>query len=75
MKRDLRRYAQGTHFRLALGAFILLFIVGLGLIYLLYGRGAAAMGLLCLMAGLAPVLLILLVFYGMDWMLKHVRPK
>ncbi len=75
MKRDLRQYAAGTHFRLALGAFVLFFVVGLGLIYLIYGRGAAAMGLLCLTAGLAPVLLILLVFYGLDWILRHARPK
>lgn len=75
MKRDLRQYARGTQVGLALGAFILLFVVGLGLIYLIYGREAAAMGLFCLTAGLAPVLLILLVFYGMEWILKHARPK
>lgn len=75
MKRDLREFARQTNVRLGLGAFILLFVVGLGLIWLIYGGGAASMGLLCLLAGLVPVVLILGVFYGLDWILKRARPK
>ena len=75
MKRDLRDYAKQTQVRLGIGAFALLFIVGLGLIWLIYGAGAASMGLLCLLAGLVPVALIVAVFYGLDWMLRHARPK
>jgi branched-chain amino acid transport system ATP-binding protein len=56
MARDLRRYASQTNFRLGVGGILLLFVVGDGLIYLIYGRGAALMGLLCLLLGLAPLL-------------------
>lgn len=75
MKRDLRAYARHTNFRLAAGAFGLLFIVGLGLIYLIYGLGAAATGLLCLLGSLVPIALILMAIYGIDWFLRRARPK
>lgn len=71
MNRDLRKYAKNTNVRLAVGAFALLFIIGLGLIYLLYGKVAAGMGLLCLLAGLIPVVLILLIFILLDWIMKR----
>lgn len=70
--RDLRKYARQTNFRLIVGALLLLFIVGDGLIYLIYGSRAALMGLLCLFAGLTPVLLILLVLLIMDWIANRV---
>ncbi len=72
MTRDLRRYTRQTNFRLILGGLFLLFIVGDGLIYLIYGRGAALMGLLCLLAGLIPVALTLLVMLLLDWVAKRV---
>lgn len=75
MKRDLREYARGTNLRLAVGALILLFVVGLGLIYLIYGPGAAALGFTCLLAGLVPIGIILLVLWGIDRILKHARSK
>lgn len=75
MKRDLREYARQTNVRLALGAFVLLFIVGVGLIYLIYGGGAASFAVFCLLAGLAPVVLILLIFLVIDWILRRVRPE
>jgi len=73
--RDLRDYAKQTGVRLTLGAFILLFIVGDGLIWLIYGKEAAGMGLTCLMAALFPVILILAVFVAIEWILKRARPK
>ncbi|MFZ5910489.1 MAG: hypothetical protein ACOYYU_10780 [Chloroflexota bacterium] len=71
MNRDLREYARKTNVRLAVGAFALLFLVGLGLIYLIYGPGAAVVGFLCLLAGLTPVALILVIFAIMDWIMKR----
>jgi hypothetical protein len=73
--RDLREYAKQTNVRLALGAFILLFVVGVGLIWLIYGGNAGGMALTCLLAALFPVILILFVFVGIEWILKHARPK
>jgi hypothetical protein len=75
MKRDLRSYAKETNLRLALGAFLLLLIIGLGLIWMIYGGGAASLGFMCIMAGLAPVVLIVAAFWGLDWILKRARPK
>lgn len=75
MKRDLREYARQTNVQLVIAAFVLLFVVGLGLIYLIYGPGAAGVGLLCLLGGLVPVALILLAFRGIDWILKRARSK
>ncbi len=75
MSKDLRKYSRDTNFRLLFGAFILLFIVGVGLIWLIYGQGAGGMALVCLLAALVPVVLILGVFLGIDWILSHARPK
>ena len=73
--KDLREYARQTNIRLAFGAFILLFVVGVGLIWAIYGERAAGMGLVCLLAALVPVLLIFGIFLGMEWILKRARPK
>ncbi len=75
MKRDLRAYARQTNVQLGIGAFILLFVVGTILIYFIYGPGAAAFGLLCLVAALVPIGLIFLAFFVMDWILKRARSK
>jgi hypothetical protein len=75
MSRDLRKYTKQTNFRLLVGAFVLLFIVGVGLIWLIYGQGAGGMALVCLLAALAPIVLILGVFLAIDWIISHARPK
>ena len=75
MKRDLRAYAKRTNIQLAVGAFVLLFMVGLGLIWLLYGKGAALIGFLCLLGALVPIVLILFFLFGMDWIVKHANSK
>jgi len=71
--RDLRKYARQTDVRLGVGAFLLLFVVGLGLIYLIYGSGAAMMGMICLLAGLTPLVLIFLSFVVLDWIQKRAN--
>ena len=75
MKRDLREYAKQTNIRIGIGAFVLLFVVGIGLIYFIYGPGAAGVGLLCLLGSFIPIALIILSLYGIDWIVKHARPK
>jgi len=66
MSRDLREYARQTNIRLLVGFILLLLLVGDGLIYLIYGQGAAVFGLLCILAGLSPLLLIYLVLVIID---------
>ena len=71
MSRDLRKYASQTNTRLIAGGILLLFIVGDGLIYLFYGKDAALMGVICLLFGLAPLVLIWLALAGLDWIVKR----
>ena len=70
MSKDLRKYAKQTNTRLIVGGILLLIIVGGGLIYLIYGGGAAITGLLCIFAGLIPILLIIIVLAIIDWIVK-----
>ena len=72
-KRDLRQYARQTYVRLTAGALFILFIIGDGLIYLIYGTGPALMGLLCLGVGLAPILLIFFSLWFMEWVVKRAN--
>jgi hypothetical protein len=71
----LRAYARQTNVRLGLGAFVLLFGVGIVLIYLIYGARAAVAGVFCLLGALVPIVLILFALYGIDWVVKRARPK
>jgi uncharacterized SAM-binding protein YcdF (DUF218 family) len=71
MSKDLRKYAQQTTARLVIGFVLLLLVVGIGLIYFIYGQGAAMMGLLCLAGVLVPVVLIALALWGIDWIVKR----
>jgi TM2 domain-containing membrane protein YozV len=73
MTRDLRQYARQTNTRLILGGIALLLVVGDGLIYLIYGREAAAMGLVCLLAGLSPLLLIWLALEVIGWIARRAN--
>ncbi len=73
MARDIRKYARQTNLRLIAGALALLFIVGDGLIYLFYGSPAALMGLLCILVGVAPVVLVALIILLMDWITKRAN--
>lgn len=73
MKRDLRDYARQTNIRLILIGITLLYILGGGLIYLIYGPGAAISGILCLSIGLVPLLLIFIFLAIMDWIVKRAN--
>jgi hypothetical protein len=74
MNRDLRKYMRDTNARLIIGAILLLFIVGDGLIWAIYGFGAAVMGLLCILAAFVPIGLILLLLALSDWIVKRANP-
>lgn len=71
--RDLRRYARQTNARLLVGFLAILFIVGNGLIWFFYGREAALMGVVCLTAGLAPLVLIVLSLLLIEWLVKKAN--
>lgn len=75
MSRDLRRYARQTNLRLLIGGILLLFLVGDGLIFMFYGREAALMGLICLILGLSPLVLIWLILYVFQWLVKQANER
>lgn len=75
MTRDLRRYARQTNIRLFIGFLFILFIIGDGLIWAIYGRGAALMGLLCLLAGLLPLALIGVALWLVERLAKKLNDE
>ncbi len=75
MTRDLRKYASQTTVQLIAGALLLLFIVGLGLVWYIYGSAAAIMGLLCLLGALIPIGLVWLSLSGLDWIVKRANKE
>ncbi|HQV94423.1 MAG TPA: hypothetical protein PLF41_08160 [Anaerolineales bacterium] len=74
MSRDLRKYAKQTNIRLSVGAFLLLVVVGVGLIYFIYGAGGALMALTCLLGALVPIALIFLSLWILEWIQKRANP-
>ncbi|MFN8385467.1 MAG: hypothetical protein U0X92_03485 [Anaerolineales bacterium] len=73
MSRDLRKYAKQTNVQLGIAAFVLLFVIGIALIYIIYGAGAAVTGFLCLLGALVPVALIFLSLALLDWIQKRAN--
>lgn len=75
LSRDLRKFSQNTNIRLAIGFVVLLFVVGDGLIYLIYGARAAVMGAFCILGGLAPVILIAVLLKITDQVVKKANDE
>jgi hypothetical protein len=75
MSRDLRKYARQTNIQLIAGGLIVIFVVGIGLIYLFFGQGAALTGLLCLVVGLIPLFLIWLMFIILEFITKRANKE
>jgi hypothetical protein len=73
MKLDLRKYSRQTTIRLILGGFLILFLIGDGLVYFIYGPAAAISGFVCLGAGLLPVLIIMGALWVMEYVVKKNR--
>jgi len=73
MTRDLRRYTRQTNIRLFIGFLVILFVVGIGLIYWFYGRDAAIFGLICVVAGLIPLGLVWGLLALLGWIVKRAE--
>jgi hypothetical protein len=63
-----RAHRARTDRNLLLGFFALLFIVGGGLIWYLYGAGAAALGVACIALGALLVGALSLLMLGLEWL-------
>ena len=73
MARDLRKYASQTTVQLIIRGLILLFLVGLGLIWYFYGLQAALLGLICMLGGLFPIILVVFLMSGLDTIMKKIN--
>ncbi len=73
MSRDLRKYVKDTNTRILIGAILLLFVIGIALIWIIYGFGAAVSGFLCLLGAFVPIALIFLALFGLDWIVKRAN--
>ncbi len=70
-QRDLRSYARSTTVRLIVGGLALVFLIGDGLVYLVYGSQAAGTAVLCTGLGLAPVALIWVFLLLLEWLARR----
>lgn len=70
---NVRKYASQTTTRLIIGGILILFIIGDGLIFVIYGPYAAGLGLLCLGAGMVPIIAVIFVIWLMDWIVKRAH--
>jgi hypothetical protein len=64
---DVRQHRQQTERRLAIAVVLCLLLLGGGLIGLIYGTGAAVMGLSCLILGCAVFALLWFIVSLMEW--------
>lgn len=74
MSADMRKYSVQTTRKMIIGGFILLLVVGLGLIGIIYGFGAALFGLICLIGMGLPISLVLVSLYGIDKLAEWLDP-
>ena len=64
----MRGHRHATDRNLLLGVFALLFVVGGGLIWLLYGGSAAALGIVCIALGAVLAGLVIFIMLAIGWL-------
>jgi hypothetical protein len=64
----MRGHRERTDRNLLLGFFALLFVVGGGLIWLLYGGSAAALGVVCIALGAVLAGLVIFIMLLIGWL-------
>ncbi len=70
---DLRKYQRQTNVRLVTGFFVLLVVVGGGLIAVFFGPRAALLGVLCMAAAAAPLVLISVALNVLDALARKLN--
>jgi hypothetical protein len=63
----VRDFRNQTDRRLLAGFILILVVVGGGLIAWLYGFPAAGLGVMCILVGVSPVVLLWLILRGLEW--------
>lgn len=72
---DLRRFRTRSERNYLLGFFALLFIVGGALIFLFYGGGGLAAGVLCMVGGAMLVGVLVFVMFGLEWLSQWLENR
>jgi hypothetical protein len=72
---DLRGHRAATDRNVLIGFFALLLLVGGGLILLLYGPGAMATGVTCMVGGAIMAGMVLLVVFGFEWLANWLEKR
>jgi len=72
-ERDLRKYSNATQKRLVVGVILLIFIFGDGLVFLIYGKEAGRMALICTGLGLVPAILIVGLLWFFGWLMEYLN--
>jgi energy-converting hydrogenase Eha subunit E len=73
MAKNPSNYNSQTRSRLVIWFVVLLFTLGLGLIWLVYGKSAALIGFFCLLGMVIPVGLVALVMFGLNKVNKKIN--
>ena len=66
----MRTYSRQTITRLIIGGIVVLIVVGIGLVWIFYGKEAALSALICIGLGMLPLWIILIVFFLITYILK-----
>jgi hypothetical protein len=74
MKRDLARFAAETRLRLVLGFLVIAVFGGGGLVWLFFGPSAAGLAVVCVLAGILPIVLILALLLLAEKVVRRGRP-
>ena len=72
-ERDLREHSRITQRRLIVGFIGLTFLIGDGLVWIMYGAEAGRMALICTALALAPALLVALLLFISGWVVRKYR--
>ncbi len=64
---DPFRFARSLEGQLVIGFFLVLYLVGGGLIWLFYGKTAALLGIICMTGGLFFFLLLYAIVWLIGW--------
>lgn len=65
---DMRRHRSNTDRNLLIGFFALAFIIGGALIWVFYGTGAAALGVICVAGGAVLAGIVMGIMVGLQWL-------
>ena len=72
---NLRGHGGRTDRNLLIGFFALLFVVGGGLIWVLYSSGAAALGIGCIAGGAVLAGLVMAITLGFQWLSDYMERR